>query len=118
MDKSLLDSAVKLGLELMASESDLPKESVEAVLSNFRVSEICDSFNYSVIQVLEEKRCEFDEFVAELMTEDEWSEYLKNKYSRVEFENLSLMNTKELSFSYHKISSALGFVGQRKKYQK
>lgn len=56
-----------------------------------------------------------DEFVAELMTEDEWSEYLRNKYSRVEFENLSLMNTKELSFSYHRISSALGLVGQRKK---
>ena len=64
MDKSLLDSAVKFGIELMASENDLPKESVESVLSKFlskfTVSEICDSFNYSIIQVLKEKRCEFD----------------------------------------------------------
>lgn len=63
MDKSLLDSAVKLGLEMMASESDLPKASVEAVLNHFLVSEICDAFNYSVIQVLEEKRCDFEEFL-------------------------------------------------------
>lgn len=67
MDKSLLDSAVKFGIELMASEDDLAKGDVKSVLSEFlskfTVSEICDSFNYSVIQVLEEKRCEFDEFL-------------------------------------------------------
>jgi hypothetical protein len=58
---------------------------------------------------------EKDEIVAELMSEEEWRDYLFQKYSKKEFECLNLTKTKELSFSYHKIASVFGLVGQSKK---
>lgn len=58
---------------------------------------------------------EKDEFVAELMTKQEWVAYIFTKYTKTEFQSLNLSSQKELTFSYHRVSSAFGFIGQRKK---